>query len=57
MLPINQVWGQTYLSISLPNREVYRDILSGQTFELESCQSISLSQLFSHFPFAVLLKE
>ncbi|WP_075882566.1 malto-oligosyltrehalose synthase [Candidatus Protochlamydia sp. W-9] len=57
ILPINQVWEQTYLSISLPNREAYRDILSGQTFEFEPCQSISLSQLFSHFPFAVLLKE
>lgn len=50
-----RVWGDTHVSLPCKCREKYRNVLTGEVFELEA--QISASQAFAAFPVALLVRE
>jgi (1->4)-alpha-D-glucan 1-alpha-D-glucosylmutase len=50
-----RVWGDSHVSLPCKCREKYRNVLTGEVFELEG--QISASQAFAEFPVALLVLE
>jgi (1->4)-alpha-D-glucan 1-alpha-D-glucosylmutase len=50
-----RVWGDTHVSLPCKCREKYRNVLTGEVFELEG--QIGASQAFAAFPVALLIRE
>ena len=50
-----RVWGDSHVLLPCKCREKYRNVLTGEVFELEG--QISASQAFAEFPVALLIRE